>query len=260
VFQVREFKVEDISAFPIKMSWEGGANGEPADTKQMVAFASYTPIPCTKLLTFYRRSAFEIAASYADPDSLPAGSNAWIGNFTVNNVKPDPTGEPSTVKVKARLNPNGILEILGAQSVYEETVAVEEEVQAAAASKPEAANPKGEADPMETDGSSQPVSDENAAPASEPPAEAKDKKTKKVTKKTDLPVAGGTTSILKDKLLKLREQENTMAANDKLVFDTEERRNALEEYVYDMRGKLESDYAEFVQDSVIFTNTSLDIY
>lgn len=38
-----------------------------------------------------------------------------------------------------------------------------------------------------------------------------------------------------------------MHAADKLVMDTEDRKNALEEYVYDMRGKLEDRYASYVQ-------------
>jgi len=38
-----------------------------------------------------------------------------------------------------------------------------------------------------------------------------------------------------------------MHAADKLVMDTEDRKNALEEYVYDMRGKLDDRFANYVQ-------------
>jgi len=38
-----------------------------------------------------------------------------------------------------------------------------------------------------------------------------------------------------------------MYAADKLVMDTEDRKNALEEYVYDTRGKLDERYAPYVQ-------------
>jgi heat shock protein 4 len=55
---------------------------------------------------------------------------------------------------------------------------------------------------------------------------------------------GGFTSETKNKLM---EEEGKMASSDKLVMETEERKNALEEYVYDTRGKLDGRYASFVQ-------------
>ncbi|KAF9234289.1 Hsp70 protein-domain-containing protein [Melanogaster broomeanus] len=46
---------------------------------------------------------------------------------------------------------------------------------------------------------------------------------------------------------RFKEQEAQMHAADKLVQDTEDRKNALEEYVYDTRGKLDDRYAPYVQ-------------
>ncbi|KAJ3732775.1 Hsp70 protein-domain-containing protein [Lentinula guzmanii] len=43
------------------------------------------------------------------------------------------------------------------------------------------------------------------------------------------------------------EQENSMWENDKLIKDTEDRKNALEEYIYDTHSKLDDRYAPFVQ-------------
>jgi len=48
-------------------------------------------------------------------------------------------------------------------------------------------------------------------------------------------------------LEQFKEQEAQMHSSDKLVMDTEDRKNALEEYVYDTRGKLDDRYASFVQ-------------
>ena len=41
-----------------------------------------------------------------------------------------------------------------------------------------------------------------------------------------------------------------MVANDKLIADTLEKKNQLEEYVYDIRGKIEGSHAEFIDPAV----------
>nr|CAG8434416.1 9395_t:CDS:2 [Entrophospora candida] len=53
----------------------------------------------------------------------------------------------------------------------------------------------------------------------------------------------------KSVIVQLKEYEGQMMATDKLVADTETQKNALEEYVYDMRSKVESIYSEFVNPS-----------
>jgi len=93
---------------------------------------------------------------------------------------------------------------------------------------------KEEQAPMDVDPSA-----EGTAPA--PP------KKKRVVKKKEIPFVVGTTSLDKSIVEQLKEEEAQMHAADKLVMDTEDRKNALEEYVYDMRGKLEDRYAPFVQ-------------
>ncbi|KAF9231842.1 Hsp70 protein-domain-containing protein [Melanogaster broomeanus] len=81
---------------------------------------------------------------------------------------------------------------------------------------------------------------EEAAPAEAP---AKKRRVKKI----DVPFTTLTTSLDPAILEKFKEQEAQMHAADKLVQDTEDRKNALEEYVYDTRGKLDDRYAPFVQ-------------
>ena len=46
----------------------------------------------------------------------------------------------------------------------------------------------------------------------------------------------------------LIEKENELNAQDKLVFETEDRKNALEEYIYTLRGKLDEEYSAFASD------------
>jgi heat shock protein 4 len=231
VFQVREFKVEDLSPYPIKLTY----TDPNKEHHEMSAFGSYTPIPAARMITFNRREAFEMEAHYSDASMLPAGASTWIGHYTINNVKPTPAGEPMTVKIKLRMNSDGLLDISSAASLEERVV-------------------ENEATPMETDvaASEEDVKmteSENVPPA-EATADGTEKKKKVVMDKKTLPVVGGTASLPKDRVQKLRELENDMMAADKLVIDTEERRNTLEEYVYEMRGKLEGPYADYVLEKV----------
>ncbi|KAH9949083.1 heat shock protein 70 [Amylocystis lapponica] len=72
-------------------------------------------------------------------------------------------------------------------------------------------------------------------------------KKKRVVKKKDIPFVWGSTSLDPSIVEKFKEQEAEMHAADKLVMDTEDRKNALEEYVYDTRGRLDERYAPYVQ-------------
>ena len=84
----------------------------------------------------------------------------------------------------------------------------------------------------------------------QPAAEAKPKtrKVRKQVKKGDLPVVAVTSSL--DQVTKdiYTEKENQMAMEDKLVADTEDRKNALEEYIYDLRNKTDDIWAPFASE------------
>jgi len=79
-------------------------------------------------------------------------------------------------------------------------------------------------------------------------AEAKPK-IKRTLKKKEIAFVSGSSSLDSTIVERFREQEAQMHASDKLVMDTEDRKNALEEYVYDTRGKLDDRYASYVQAS-----------
>lgn len=72
-------------------------------------------------------------------------------------------------------------------------------------------------------------------------------KKKRVVKKNEILFSARTSSLDTSVVEKLKEQEAEMHAADKLVMDTEDRKNALEEYVYDMRAKLDERYSSYVQ-------------
>jgi len=85
----------------------------------------------------------------------------------------------------------------------------------------------------------------DAEPTPPPP---KTRKVKKQVRKGDLPIVGGGLAL--DPALKelYKEKEAEMSIADKLIADTEDRKNALEEYIYDTRGKLDDIYAEYASE------------
>ncbi|ORX37394.1 heat shock protein 70 family [Kockovaella imperatae] len=211
VFRVREFAIHDITPYPIKVSWEKEA-GNPDEDTELVVFPKSNPIPSTKILTFYRQGPFELEAAYDASAKLPGAINPWIGKYTVKNVTKPANGDLACVKVKARLNLHGIMNFEGAYMV--------EEV---------------EREEVTTVGEGEDKKEEK-------------KMVKKLQRTGDCSVIGQYTSLSKSAVDDATEQEGKMHAEDKLVLETEERKNALEEYVYDMRGKLEDRYAIYVQE------------
>ncbi|WWD17682.1 hypothetical protein CI109_102123 [Kwoniella shandongensis] len=212
VFRVREFAVHDVTPYPIKVSWEKEA-GNPDEDTELVVFPEANPIPSTKILTFYRQGPFELEAQYADPATLPKGTNPWLGKYTVKGVEKPTNGDLACVKVKARLNLHGIVNFEGAYVVEE----VEKEE-------------------IVTTGEGEDKKEEK-------------KMVKKIQRKGDLATVGQYTGLVKNVVDGWTEKEGQMHSEDKLVMETEDRKNALEEYVYEMRSKLEDRYAAYVQAS-----------
>ncbi|KAG9294562.1 hypothetical protein G9A89_008673 [Geosiphon pyriformis] len=222
VFKVREFGVQDVTSYPIKIKWETIPE-VPDEESELLVFPKFNTIPSTKILTFHRKEPFDIEAYYAEPDKTP-GTQSWIGRFSIKNVVPTENGDLSIVKVKARLNVHGVLSVDNA-TIVEEIIEEKEE-------------PKGdEPQPMDTN--------QNNDEAAKVPSRNV-KKVKKIVKKAELPVVAGTPSLDKSIITLYREQEVQMIAINKLVADTEIQKNALEEYVYDTRSKLDSSYAQYV--------------
>lgn len=221
VFKVRDFAVQDICTYPIEFSWEKDVDIPDEDTS-LTVFNKGNVLPSTKILTFYRKQAFDLEARYAKPEDLPGKVSPFIGRFSVKGVKADPKTEFMICKLKARVNIHGILNV--ESGYYVEDQEVEEEV------KDEAK----EGDAMETDDKKD--------------DKPKTRKVKKQVRKGDLPVVAGTTSLDEQAKNAAAEKEASMVMEDKLVADTEEKKNELETYIYDMRNKLDDQFAEFASD------------
>lgn len=208
VFRVREFSVHDTTPYPIKVTWDAVPD-VPDEETELVVFKPNNPIPSTKILTFYRKADFGLEAIYAQPELLPKGINPHLGSVQIKGVKPDTKGDHSIVKVKARLNLHGVLNFDSAYIVEE----IEKDVPIAGAAE------------------------------GEPQTEKK----KVLERKGDLQIVSSMNVRDEAVLRAMKEKEGELYAADKLVLDTEDRKNALEEYIYDQRGKLDERHKVFVQ-------------
>ena len=221
VFRVRDFSIHDIVNYPIEFTWEKSPDIPDEDTN-LTVFNRGNVMPSTKILTFYRKQPFDLEAKYAKPDMLPGKMNSWIGRFSVKGVKADSADDFMICKLKARLNLHGILNV--EQGYYVEDQEVEEPI-------PE------DKDAMDTD--------KTNGDTQEPP---KTRKVKKQVRKGDLPISSATASLEASVVARMGEQEGSMIMEDKLVADTENKKNELESYIYELRGKIDEEYAEFSND------------
>ena len=79
-------------------------------------------------------------------------------------------------------------------------------------------------------------------------AKPKTRKIKKQVRKGELPIVSGSASLDLAAKNSYAEKEASMVMEDKLVADTEEKKNELETFIYDLRNKLDDQYAEFASE------------
>ncbi|KAL9114467.1 MAG: hypothetical protein Q9227_001548 [Pyrenula ochraceoflavens] len=230
VFRVRDFVVHDITTYPVEFTWEPSPDIPDEDTS-LTVFNKGNVVPSTKILTFYRKQPFDVEARYAKPELLPGKTKPWIGRFSVKGVKPDPKEDFMICKLKVRLNLHGILAV--AEGYYVEDMEVEEPVP----DEKEKETEKKDENAMDTD-----------APNGTAEPKPKMRKVKKQLRKGELPFVSGTASMDQGSKDTASEREGAMAAEDKLVADTEDKKNELETYIYDLRAKIDEQYAEFASE------------
>jgi heat shock protein 4 len=275
VFRVRDFSIHDMVNYPIEFTWEKSEDIPDEDTN-LTVFQKGGVMPSTKILTFYRKHPFDLEAKYAKPEQLPGKMNPWIGRFSVKGVKEDPKGDFMICKLKARLNIHGVLNV--ESGYYVEETEVEEpipepqeekkegDVRVASSptdhstgqtpdsepaakrfkpSPPVFARPSASAPTSDKlTGDSQAMDVDKDAPK-EPP---KMRKVKKQQKKGELPLSAGTASLDEATKQTAAEKEASMIMEDKLVQDTENEKNNLESFIYELKDKILDVYAEFASD------------
>lgn len=235
--RVRPFKFEDLNAHSVTYWW----NQDSEDADHLEVFPKNSSFPSTKIITLYRTEDFEIVSKYTDPSDLPEGTSPEIATWKISGVTVPEGDDSATCKVRVRQDPSGFYTIQSAYIVQEQEFkeVVEPEV------KPEEEKKEADTEKKE-EGAEEPAEDEDAEMKD---AEPEYKIVKKLVKVKDLEIAYSGHALAKDALAESLEKEGQMVADDKLVAETEDRKNALEEYIYSLRGKLEEEYAEFASDA-----------
>ncbi|XP_065159658.1 heat shock 70 kDa protein 4L isoform X2 [Atheta coriaria] len=220
--RVRDFSVTDVQEYPIYVSWDGSAHDEPGEVE---VFPANHAAPFSKMLSFYRQEPFSVRAAYNCDVPYP---DKHIGVWTIKDVKPSPDGKEQKVKVKARINLHGIMAISSAQMYESKEEPMEADADAPKAGEDEA-----------NDKEAQPPAEANGAP--EESADDKKEKKKKSVKSIELNIEPSVYGFSQVELNQYTEQELKMIAADRQEKERADARNALEEYVYELRGKLGAD-------------------
>uniref|UniRef100_A0A3Q0RTA7 Heat shock protein 4a n=1 Tax=Amphilophus citrinellus TaxID=61819 RepID=A0A3Q0RTA7_AMPCI len=112
-FKVREFSITDVVPYSISLKWNSAAEEGLSDCE---VFPKNHAAPFSKVLTFYRKEPFSLEAYYNNPKELPYPT-ATIGQFLIQNVVPQASGESAKVKVKVRVNVHGVFSVSSASMV-----------------------------------------------------------------------------------------------------------------------------------------------
>jgi len=239
--------------------------GGEGEYKTATVFPAGSQMNVLKMLTFYRKGPFEVKAEYLDESLLLPGTSKDLGSY---KVELSPQAEAKKVKVKAKLTLHGTFVVESAQLVEEEEVEeTVKEKRELPAEEPKAEEPKAEEPKAE-----EPAAEEKkdgdapmpeAAAEGEAPAEAKEgeaapeakpeekkkepekkyewvevKKMKKRTKRTDLTITAVGRPGLSDVVVAKRTDEETaMQVEMQEILDTDEKKNDLEGYIFNMRDR-----------------------
>ncbi|KAM8737124.1 heat shock 70 kDa protein 4L isoform 1-T1 [Acanthopagrus schlegelii] len=251
-FKVREFSITDVVPFPITLRWKSPTDDGLGECE---VFSKNHAAPFSKVITFHKKEPFDLEAFYSSPQELPYPDHR-IGCFSIQNVVPQPDGDSSKVKVKVRVNVHGIFSVSSA-SLIEKQKGEGEDMQID--SEPMVQN-EGRAEDqtkmqVDQDGQSQgdqqnednsSSSKEGAAGEKQDPAAGGSKPKVKV-KSIDLPImANNIRQLDSDVLNDFVEYERQMIIQDKLVKELNDSKNAVEEYVYDLRDKLSGIYEKYI--------------
>ncbi|CAH0717215.1 unnamed protein product, partial [Brenthis ino] len=222
--RVRDFSVADAQPYAVRLAWDA-ARGEDGD---MEVFPPFHAAPFSKMLTFYRKEPFTVRAYYSDQTLYP---DSFIGQWNIRDVQPTAEGESQKVKLKVRVNIHGVVTVASASLVEKKQDSAQSENV-----EMENSNDAAHDAPMDTSG-------QDAAPDQEDQNDdkkdkSKDKSKKVLVKTIELPIDAQTHGFAQHELNAYMEQEGKMQAQDRQEKERADARNALEEYVYELRGKL----------------------
>lgn len=265
-FKVREFSITDAVPFSITLKWKSSSSEEGIGECEV--FGKNHPAPFSKVITFHKKEPFSLEAFYTNPQELPYPDRK-IGHFVIQNVVPQPDGENSKVKIKVRVNIHGIFSISSASLIEKQNTDGEQNEEVPMETEPcskaetkENEQEKMQEDHMDSQQSDQDVHQNQSAEQSGNPGteikvnqnssadidqEPQPAKPKLKVKSIDLPVLTNLPRHFSQEILNsFIESEGKMMMQDKLEKERNDAKNAVEEYVYDLREKLCSIYEAFI--------------
>jgi len=233
VFRVKEFKVVDQVPYGIKLSWEqkdsipeDAMEEDGVDTageNSIIIMEKGTQFPKSRRVTFRRKDAFQIFASYDDQSEadLPPGSDLDIAEFEISGMPSTQEDSPPRIRVDFKYDHSGVFEVDFAKYLQE---IIPEKT-------------------AESKGDEAKVAEGDESKVVEGETEEKPKKTfKSIPLKVDVvyPFA-----LTPEAIEKASRRENEFIAQDKVLRATSDKKNELEEYCYSMRDKVEGELREF---------------
>ena len=257
-FRVRDFSIIDCQPYSITTSWDA----EDDENSKLEVFPKFHVVPFARMLTFYRKEPFQLRASYSPSEQVLEG-HRHIGSFNIDKVVPQANGEKSKLKIKLRVNIHGILSVISATMV-EKVEGGEETEEMDVENTEEIVNneknsdevnvaEKNEEDVQMNCNVEKEAPKENGDVKQDSPEEEKKvetqsvKKSKKV-KMVDLPIEPCVPQLSKEELNLYIEKENQMKCQDKLENDRADAKNAVEEYVYEIREKIYGPLEKFIKE------------
>ncbi|XP_003738350.1 heat shock 70 kDa protein 4 [Galendromus occidentalis] len=230
-FKVKNFSITDLQPYPIAVRVLPKL--DPSEGSEYDIFPQYHQVPYSRIISVFRREPFIVEAFYRQ--EVPF-EDKQIAKFHVKVEPRNPEASPEDkVKVKIRVNLNGVFTVVSA-TLFEkgdESPEPMEEVKDA---------PMNEGDSAAVNGAS------DAAPA---PAEPEKKKAPSA-KQTECKIESVTIDAdLEGQgyVMKYLEEEKDMIVADRTEQERLDAKNAVEEYVYEMRDKLADALQDYASDS-----------
>jgi len=250
LFRTRGYQVEDISPYPIGVSW-GPVGGVPEEKDFSPLFYLNGSLPTIKAMSFQdRKESFQLTATYSNPDTMPK-TPVIIGKYVIKGFPKKFVGEKVKVKVWIQMNINGNVEVTKASCIQTLPEEVEKPAPAKEVKKDDK---KEEAKKEESKTEEAPkggTKDAPKEPAKEAPKEVKpEKKKRKVEKSALIVETQNDLKLSNAEFKKLQQLEVTMIHTDVLVAETAAIRNDLEQYTLEMSASVQDELAMFVDKAI----------
>ncbi|KAL2099348.1 hypothetical protein ACEWY4_005828 [Coilia grayii] len=239
-FKVREFSITDVVPFPITLRWKSTTDDGFGECE---VFSKNHAAPFSKIITFHKREPFDLEAFYNLPQELPY-PDVRIGRFVVQGVPPQPEGVCARVKVRVCVSVHGIFSVCNAALMDPHVPDTTEPhtLQDEEPSRMQLEQENSEVPPEEgaAPGTKEGVSGEQVAGGNKAIPKGRS---------IELPIEMSSSRLLdRQTVNNFIEYEGKMIVQDKLEKERNDAKNAVEEYVYELRDKLSGVYERFISE------------